>query len=197
MRIALASLLLLAPSLGACAVASPHYWVGGTADYAMTSVPDQTKDESGATPVRALYCEGAPEPGSFTPVPLLRLSDACVLHPEHAGDICDLPTVRGPLRVVVSSVSLSLTSAYRYTSALPMNVVVGGTTVGGGRYVTYRFTGTTRLQDETGATCRALARDFPAHRPAVAPKSVDRAPKAPDPSSWQSGILCTAQGCAD
>jgi hypothetical protein len=171
MRSALLLPALFLSSLSGCAVASPYYWVAGTADYATSSPTGATKDASGAVPVTALSCLPLREPSGAIPFyssPIVRLGEGCVVKDGRTGDTCDLPTSQGPVRVVVKSVSIALTQVGRYYNGLPINVVVGGETVDGGRYVTYRFTGGARLRNETPQNCDAVARTLAPHAPPVA-----------------------------
>jgi hypothetical protein len=78
-----------------------------------------------------------------------------------------------------------------------MDVVVGGETAEGGRYVTYRFTGSALMRDATSEECDAVAGALPSGELPRASKPGDGAPAEVDWSSWKSGTLCTAQGCAD
>jgi hypothetical protein len=195
--------LLLAGSLAGCATtSSPYFWVDGTASFTATAITPRAKDEAGAVPVRALNCDqlavGGPMNVLYGP-PLVRLGEGCILSPGHTGDTCDLPTERLPLRIVVKSLSLNYTtiSAGRtFYSTLPLEVVVGGVTVEGGRYVTYRFTGTAVAGDATTQECRAVATQFHSQDPPPPPQREVIPAYEVDLSSWRSGQLCTAQGCA-
>jgi hypothetical protein len=101
--------------------------------------------------------------------------------------------------VTVESVALALTQAGPYVRGLPLNVVVGGRTSDGERYVTYRFTGSeTREGESPREACDALERAYPPRTAtSVAAQGKGAPAEANDSSSWRSGRLCTAQGCAD
>jgi hypothetical protein len=112
-----------------------------------------------------------------------------VLDLVHGGGTCDLPTESRPLRITVANASASFTAYYGYRSSLrfgaPLNVVVGGTTVGGGRYVTYRFTGGD-VHEATPAECSAAAQTLPKRPP---PPETAAEVTEDDWSAWKNGTL--------
>jgi hypothetical protein len=119
-----------------------------------------------------LYCAASFEEDAYhSPMrpALVRLGDGCVLDLNRGGGTCDLPSgTTSPVGVTVENLSASFTAygAYRGVRrfGLPLNVVVGGTTVDGGHYVTYRFTGS-ELQKATDDECDAAARALPKPAP--------------------------------
>jgi hypothetical protein len=126
---------------------------------------------------------------------VVRLGEACVLDLTHGGGTCDLPSEGGPLRVAVENVSAALT-AYGYRArrfGSPLNVVVGGTSVTTGRYLTYRFTGGD-MQPATDDQCAAAARGLPTRAPPVEATS-----EVSDDSwwsAWRDGKLDLPSGDA-
>jgi hypothetical protein len=191
MRFALLPFLLFIPSLAACA--APEYWVGGTVDYATSSPLDRGPRSTGALPLRVLYCAASfEEDATHSPMrpPLVRLGDGCVLDLSHGGGTCDLPTgTTSSIRITVENLSAAFAAyngyrGYRRFDA-PLTVVVGGITVEGGHYVTYRFTGSD-LQKATDDECDAAARAM--SKPAPPPEATANA-SAEYWAIWRNGKL--------
>jgi hypothetical protein len=191
MRFAPLALLLFASSLAACTPAG--YWTGGTVDYAMGASTDRTPGSAGALPLRVLYCGPAfaGEAISLPPRPgFVRLGDRCLLALGHEAGTCDLPTETAtPIRIAVENVSTTLNvydgyRGYRHFGP-PLTVVVGGTTVESGRYVTYRFTGGD-VQKATDGECATAARALP--RPAPLPGATAEGNEEYW-SAWRNGRL--------
>jgi hypothetical protein len=138
-----------------------------------------------------LYCTASFEEdvATHSPVrpPLVRLGDGCVLDLSHGGGACDLPTgTTSPTHITVENLSAAFAAynGYRRFDA-PLTVVVGGTTVYSGQYVTYRFPGSD-LQKATDDECDAAARAM--SKPAPPPEATANA-SAEYWSIWRNGKL--------
>jgi hypothetical protein len=158
----LAFLLSLALVSSSCAPYSP-YWVAGTADYTATSSQSRGPNESGALPLEVLYCPRLHEPDANLVRPkIVGLGDRCVVVEGQPGGACDLPTKKGPIRVLIKSAYAALTPRYR-SEGVPLNVVVGGEAADGS-YVSYRFSGND-VRNGAPAECDALIRPLPEEKP--------------------------------
>jgi hypothetical protein len=145
----LAGVLPLILCVGGCAT---QVFVDGTVSY--TTTPP-TAGQSGALPLRALYC-------SDTMDVTVRVGDGCVLtrtasatQLSPVGE-CRLPTAEGLVPVTVTSASENAWHHVgKYAERSPIEVVVGGT-LADGRYMTYRFSEGGAEADATSADCAAL-----------------------------------------